>query len=211
MKIFFIGFNKTGTTTYFYKFKDIMKSIHSKQWCTVSRKTNINKILKYFSKYNCYSDGERANFNILDRHLPKSKFILNTRGLHQWILSRIKHIYRYHPRKSSGNMTKEWYKTKNKEDIIVNWIKRRNNYHRNAIKYFSNKDNFLILDINDPILNNKLQNFVGFNLNTDIKKNTREQIKYKNIDYWNKIIFNAFNKLNIKKEDYNNLTYINYI
>jgi len=108
-------------------------------------------------------------------------------------------------------MTKEWYKKKNKEGIIVNWIKRRNNYHRNAIKYFSNKDNFIILDINDPILNNKLQNFVGFNLNTDIKKNTREQIKYKNIDYWNKIIFNAFNKLNIKKEDYNNLTYINYI
>jgi len=85
MKIFFIGFNKTGTTTYYNLLKDKYKSVHNCKWSFISRLDNTKKVKKYFSKSDVFCDGECSNFSKLDKLYPNSKFILNTRPIKDWI------------------------------------------------------------------------------------------------------------------------------
>ena len=200
MKLFFIGFNKTGTTTYHSLFRHIIRSVHDSRWVSMANAHNT----KYLSKFDCFSDGECVDFEFLDKRYPKSKFILNTRRLRDWIWSRIKHIYRNYPQPANGNMAKQWNTTSNKVDVIVDWIKKRDRYHKKCVEYFKNKENFLILNICDPESIQKLEKFTGMKLPKDnIPKNVRKQIKCKDEKYWNGVILQAFKRAGIKEIDSN--------
>ncbi len=204
-KIFFIGFNKTGTTTYHEIFKNVVRSVHDSGWPSKVK----NRDFEYFDRYDCFSDGECPDYETLHTHFPGSKFILNTRGLHDWIMSRIKHIYRSYPNVCMGSMAKEWHSIPCKDDIIIRWIKKRNLYYERCLEYFKDKDNFLILNINDPELIDKLKTFTGLNLNLNFKtKNVRRRMKYKDTKYWDQIIMCAFNRLHISPQDYNSDLYL---
>ena len=78
-KYFIIGFNKTGTNTLHQLFlKNNLKSQHSGKW--------------RLEQYQCFSDSEDIyRFEDLDKQYENSIFILNTRSLQKWIISRFKH------------------------------------------------------------------------------------------------------------------------
>ncbi len=210
MKIFFIGFNKTGTSTYHKLFGKLMMSNHSCDWPKKSHSLDDDKFINFFSEWDCYSDGELCNFKRLDLHFKNSLFILNTRNLYDWIYSRIKHIYRHFPQKAPGTLGSEWHKYDDKSNIIKLWILRRNNYYKEVLNYFKNKNNFIMIDIYSKNLKYELSNFTGLNIKTIVKSNIRDK-ELDLVKTFKKDIIKAFELLGIKKEDYNTIGFINYI
>jgi hypothetical protein len=209
MKLFFIGFNKTGTSTYFHIFKNLIKSTHDTIWTKKSHILENNMLDAYF-KYDCYSDGEECNFEKLDLHFKDGLFILNTRDLQGWIYSRIKHIYRNYPTKANGDMALEWHKYDDKVEVIKLWILRRNNYYKKVINYFENKKNFIMVDINSENLKQDLSNFTNIKIETIVKSNVREK-ELPIVINFKKDIIKTFEALEIKKEDYTSIGVIDYI
>jgi hypothetical protein len=126
IKIFLIGFNRCGTRTLHYFFKDNnLKSIHwdSDNLVNVFENNikNGNKLLENgktinkkvnsdcnYSEATVFSDMTKDKtskdakdyYKQLDNDYPNSKFILNIRDVDKWIKSRIKHangrILKYH-------------------------------------------------------------------------------------------------------------------
>jgi hypothetical protein len=93
-KIFFIGFNKTGTTTYAKIVGQQFKSTHNTRWTGKSRTLSDAKLLNAFKNNTCYSDGEMCDFKRLDKLFPDSKFILNDRNIKNWLYSRVLWVHR---------------------------------------------------------------------------------------------------------------------
>jgi len=93
--------------------------------------TNINNQIYYFAFLYVYQ--------LLDQQYPNSKFILNTRNKNNWINSRIKH---YHNKDIEIQK-----KTYNVKDIVSLWSDQWDYHHKNVQKYFSNKKNLIIFDI----------------------------------------------------------------
>ncbi len=144
-------------------------------------------------------------------------FILQTRGLYNWIFSRIKHYYKIELRDQNTNRVYLDWKNNNKIEVIKKWIIKRNNWHYEVINYFnSNKRNkFIILNIEDDNLEENLSKFIGHDIDI-VKKNQR------NINVFNKqqisilkkyesYINIAFNELGINQKDYNSTKYIDYL
>lgn len=217
MKLFFIGFNKTGTSTYYELFKTILQSTHNIEWCEVSNNNDKKSFMEYFKRYDCYSDGQLANYQRLDDYFPESKFILNTRGLYDWLFSLIKHIENL--RKTRITIHDNWYISKeyinsnDKMDIIIKWIKKRNKYHKKCIKYFTYRSNFLILNINDKNLYTKLSDFTKLPISNEniVANEGSSSFTDDEIITIKDLIIKAFEKLNIKEEDYNIDTFLDYI
>lgn len=109
-KIFVIGFNKCGTSSLHYFFKNNnLKSLH---WGGTDEKTNSaciimrnfmlgRNILQGIEQYDAYSDLSFANNNIyiegsrfykqFYEQYPDALFILNTRDVGRWVKSRFNH------------------------------------------------------------------------------------------------------------------------
>ena len=80
-KIFVIGFNKTGTTSFDDLFKNLgINSIH-----------DTIPVMEIIDKYDAFTDGEHPNFSEYFEKYPDSLFILNTRPMKNWLISRYKH------------------------------------------------------------------------------------------------------------------------
>ena len=177
-KIFVIGFNKTGTSTLHYYFKN--NNIPSIHWgdnngnLAKRMKKNFDnnkKLLEGVDEYQCYTDMECQKpfiyahieyFKLLHKQYPKSKFILNIRDVDNWIKSRLKH--------KSGkyaNYIMKKFKL-NKQELINKWKNDFKIHVNNVINFFKNKGNLLIFNIeNDkPDIINKFIN--EYNLNTDL-------------------------------------------
>lgn len=168
-KVFFIGFNKTGTVSY----HNIMKVIVGKRathraiwtdWAYCSNKENLDQ-------YDVFTDGECANVQNLDKLYPNSKFILNTRSLADWLISRHKSIERsrrlnkwifrrYLPLSSLLNYVNS-HLLDNGDSAMKRWVQIRNAYHCYVLDYFKNReDRFLVLDLADEDALPKLQKFL---------------------------------------------------
>ena len=126
-KIFVIGFNKTGTTSFHNLFKKVnIKSIHTGR-----------PVLNYIHKYNAFSDGYHVNFHKYYNAYPNSLFILNTRPIEKWLLSRYKHgAYR--------NFKPGWCWPVSDEKTNA-WITGRENHFRNILNFFKDKPNQLFI------------------------------------------------------------------
>ena len=124
-KYFIIGFNKTGTNTLHQLFlKNNLKSQHSGKW--------------RLEQYQCFSDsGDIYRFEDLDKQYENSIFILNTRSLQKWIISRFKHGLR---KKKKPN----WAYPPTQEKAL-RWISERESLHVRLLKYFSKDPNKLII------------------------------------------------------------------
>jgi len=142
-KIFCIGFNKTGTTSLDKLFRLWgMKSFHG-EYHDASFDDDL------FKEYQCFSDGEYHDFKGLDETFSGSKFILNTRKLDDWLVSRIKHVeYRLSHNLSIGWMAKEY--KKDPKAALQNWISRRIKYYQDVLSYFENRgESLLIVNVCD--------------------------------------------------------------
>lgn len=134
-----MGFNKTGTTTlHATAYSAGMRSIHSPIWPSWSRKKEWHR----FSEYDFFCDGECADFRALDKQFP-AHFILNTRPLKEWLLSRFNHVERNREELERG-VDKKW--VDHSTPRVKEWIRDRMSYHHSVIEYFSARANFSVLD-----------------------------------------------------------------
>ncbi|HKJ76035.1 MAG TPA: sulfotransferase [Gammaproteobacteria bacterium] len=146
MKVFCIGFNKTGTTSMHGLFRGMgLRSYHG-QYSILANAGDFNAPL--FAQYDCFSDGEAHDFAALDRAFPGSKFILLTRSLEGWLLSRMKHIYIRRSKGKDGPMRREF--ESDPERALQDWVRRRLEYHERVREYFTGRpDDFREVNICD--------------------------------------------------------------
>lgn len=98
MKVFCLGFNKTGTSSLHQFFLAAgLRSVHDDRWPAWTWIPEGKQILQ---RFDAYSDGEHCNFKMLKQWFPDSAFVLNTRPHRDWLRSRVKHVLRL------GNMSK---------------------------------------------------------------------------------------------------------
>ena len=192
-KIFVIGFNKTATTTFHKLFlKNNLKSQHDTVW-------QINE-------FDCFSDnGDLNNFKKLDVDYPNSIFILNTRSLDKWLISRFQHGI---TEKWSNGLETNWAYPCTSE-LCKSWINKRETYYLDILNYFKKKPYKLII-VN--IENDNWLQFISSNLGfkfyhvysenvSNKNKNTEE---YKNIE---NIVNDTFNEISYDNKERKNILF----
>lgn len=154
---------KTGTTSIHKLFKDNkLNSVHDPWWW--------NEGEEYIKKYDCFTDGFENNqlkisfpdLKFIESKFENSKFILQTRNLRDWIISRIKH---------NKNIYLESINVDEYDErIFLHWVSLRNYWYTLVFKYFENKNNLLVIDINDPKFVEKVSEFTGIELKSELPK-----------------------------------------
>ena len=177
--IFVIGFNKTGTTSIHRLFKG--NGFNSVHWDRNRlAKTMLKNCLNgkavlhgYDKKYTVFCDMFYRNkkfffegnslFRELSVDYPDALFLYNTRDIDSWVKSRLNHH-----RKEQGipflDVFKQMLNTEDHDEIVQYWKKTRTRFEADIREFFKDKNNFLELDINDPIFVSKLSKFVGVEL-----------------------------------------------
>ncbi len=153
-KYFAIGFNKTATTSIDTVFNSAgYFSVHNTKWGQPG--SNWWQYL-----YQAFSDGHPMHFRELDRRFPRSRFVLNTRDLDEWLDSRIEHIRHMISRNKHVENTGNW--NINDESICA-WVHSRNAHHLAVLDYFKNRpEDLLVINfIRDPNAAQKLSAFIG--------------------------------------------------
>ena len=178
VRVFLIGFNKTGTSTFHYLFEDSgYKSDHFKYDCKIknrglclgetmvdkmNKNIKANKKLLYGIDADIISDvttnlggngDPRTDFmdyyKILDMQYPKSKFILNIRPLSKWIKSRLNH-----PQKENALVEQALtYTGEDIEKIKAYWRHQYKFFVQDVEYYFKYREkDFIMYDIekDDP-------------------------------------------------------------
>jgi hypothetical protein len=158
-KIFQIGFNKCGTSSMHFLFKECgLKSVH---WDNgfIAKKIieNINKNempLKDVNQYTCYTDVEYnyqypfiEHYKLLDQKYPNSLFILNTRKKENWIKSRIRHMNGLYLKNYIILKTEKEKRIISQKEAVGYWEKEWDLHHKEVQEYFNSSPNFLIFDI----------------------------------------------------------------
>lgn len=172
--VFFIGFHKTGTSYYSNLFNQLgFKVMHDSHWRTGS--------IAVIEDYDMFFDGCLHNFEEMHRQYPNAKFVLNTRPLRSWLISRMawsdcgnqwsnleKRLLNPIARWIWGNDS--YYDL----ERVVFWVKERRAYHHRAVNFFLNyPDNFLILNLEDPEKLGKLGRFLSIDVWSEQDKDKR--------------------------------------
>lgn len=101
-KVFCIGFNKTGTSSIHQLFLELgLRSYHGYY-------SHFPVGDPLFKQFQCFSDGDEHPFELLDRSYPGSRFIVTTRRLDDWLVSRIRHIEERRRLGATGPMRMEY-------------------------------------------------------------------------------------------------------
>ena len=170
LKVFCVGFNKTGTTTLHRIFSEQLsyRSAHKPGWTDWSITKNRDRL----DQFDAFSDGGCASIKNLDDLYPEALFILNTRPLKHWVLSRHKAVERsrtavrwaltkYVPLGFLARIINRWV-LDNRERAVMRWIRIRNSYHEHVIRYFSDrKGKLLVVNIEDADFAAQLAGFLG--------------------------------------------------
>ncbi len=169
-KVFCVGFNKTGTTTLHRILGDQLcyRSAHKPQWTDWS----ITKNRSQLDRWDAFSDGGCASIKNLDDLYPEALFILNTRPLKHWVLSRHKAVERsrravhwaltkYVPLGFVAAIINRWV-LDNRERAVMRWIRIRNSYHEHVIRYFKDREGkLLVVNIEGADFAAPLARFLG--------------------------------------------------
>lgn len=182
-KVFFIGFNKTATTSLNGLFKDsgyvtyhnvkhrrsktnLAKVIHENYVANKKLLTGLDDGEVFsdmiFSTFEHYIEANKY-YRILDQQYPESYFILQTRNENAWIQSRLNHKFK----PSFIERCKSALNINSTEELINYWIDIRRKHHTEVKEYFSNSKQFLEFNIDTNNIET-LKNFVAPNyvLNT---------------------------------------------
>jgi hypothetical protein len=161
-KIFVIGFNKCGTTSLNRLFKSCnINSVHKSG-------LNSQDILELASKYDAITDGIHYNFQDYYDKYPNSLFILNTRPIYKWLLSRYKH----HSRLYNNNKNYQSWCWPASIERTNEWIKTRRQHYKNVKYFFKDKPGQLkIVNIENPGWENKVLRFIKKQKYIEIFKN----------------------------------------
>jgi len=199
-KVFFIGFNKTATTSFhcFFK-KNGCKSYHYtysdeidypfnclawKMEDNLKKEKNILKEIDDADVYSdmCYIDNKfylheaNEHFKKLDKDFPNSYFIFQTRPLNDWIQSRLYH--------QKGNFYKKLlHNFKSEKDLVESWRRTYDYFYKNITSYFKNYNRFIQFDISKDHIEK-----INLFLQNDYKLKTK---------YWKKV--NASSKTKLRR------------
>ena len=169
-KVFCVGFNKTGTTTLHRILGDQLsyRSAHKPRWTDWSITKNRSRL----EPFDAFSDGGCASIRNLDELYPDALFILNTRPLKHWVLSRHKAVERsrravrwaltkYVPLAFVAWVINRWV-LDNREEAVMRWIRIRNSYHEHVIRYFGDREGkLLVINIEEGDFAEQLARFLG--------------------------------------------------
>ena len=164
MKIFIIGFNKCGTSSFHDFFQSNgLKSIHhhhkglgnaSKKMAqnAESGKQLLAGVLDAFQAYSdmtFLSDSEEIEgfkmYKELDFQYPSSLFILNTRNIDDWVLSRLRHKNKRGLSLAKRHML--LHQLENIEELIAHYKKDWEEHLQKVRKYFKGRNNFIEFNI----------------------------------------------------------------
>ena len=189
-KIFQIGFNRCGTLCLYNFFKQ--NKIPSIHWdngnlsLTIKRNKEQNKpLLSGYDDYIFFSDMEHFDddmgvfyshvyyYKLLDKQYPDSKFILNTRNIGNWIISRLNHEFRGMPGFYANYIMSRL--NINFNQLLDKWRLEWDNHHKEVKEYFKGReDDLLIFNIekDDPQkIVDFLKNFYALNKDEFLKTN----------------------------------------
>lgn len=162
MKIFVIGFNKTGTSSLHELFKQSnINSCHT-----------TTPVMDIINDFDAFTDGGHYNFTEYYDKYPSSLFILNTRPICKWLISRYKHAVNY-------NFEDSWCWPISKTKTI-SWIKKREEHYKSILDFFIDKPKQLMV-----------VNIEKINWQVDVLNFIKKPIIYKNI-HMNRININNY-------------------
>lgn len=163
-KLFFIGFNKTGTFSFNKLFIDHgYNSTHNPQWWLYRERTQFKGIQVFTDGSEAYSDNKfYPSFPDLNRLMylyPDAKFVIQKRCLKKWLISRLEKHYR------NNDDFFTW--TENTQLSYLKHLYSVRIYWHNYLKYFLNiyPQNFLELYIDEECVISKLESFLNIRFN----------------------------------------------
>ncbi len=143
-KIFVIGFNKTGTTSICRVFNSVgINAYHG-----------VENVLNIIDLYDAFTDGTHSDFKTYYDIHPNGLFILNTRPLRKWLVSRYKHG-------ACKNFRDSWCWPVT-DERTKSWINQRESHFSNVLSFFKDKkESFLIVNIERRGWEERIINFIG--------------------------------------------------
>lgn len=151
-KIFCIGFNKTGTTSFGLALKKLgysHSSFNRVIWRDYQKKTRLHRIMRYTACFDCFDDLpwlKEDMIPVLDAAFPNSKFVYLYREEEAW-----KRSYARWHQQTFGSIPDA--------DAKFNEYKEHERFVR---KYFHEREgDFLELDISSPGAYKSLVDFLG--------------------------------------------------
>jgi hypothetical protein len=155
-KVFFIGFNKTGTTSLaeMVTAQSDLRARHDPDWTIW---TQI-RATERFAEADVFSDGEWPDLVYLSRVFPDAVFVLNSRSLRSWIVSR--HLAAERTRSIIRRVCVDlvglpplaWILSRlfapNDLATMARWVRLRNSYHRYALAFLRREGlTHLVMDL----------------------------------------------------------------
>jgi hypothetical protein len=194
-KVFVVGLNKTATTSMHKLFmRNGLNSCHIPNWVDRINDPKDTEI----QAYQCYSDGYAHNFEEIAQQYPNAVFILTTRSLRAWVISRFKHGYATlnAPFRTQEELGKYNWAYPPAKDKMISWIETRTKHHHSVLTYFKNQPSRLFLvNIEQP----NWEGFVGQKLDLVIRKvkptNVRQREKVPIILEIEELVDNTFIEL----------------
>jgi hypothetical protein len=217
-KVFCIGCHKTATKSLNSVFEKLsLKSTHSTIW---SAMPIPNESLE---EYDSFTDGgghfwlgdsefgRNHEVRRLDECYPNSKFILNTRDIDTWVVSKMLHAgwnRKTLLEKPLKNYSFDDWEHKSLEAVKM-WVINRNKYHKAVLDYFADRSqDLLILNyiksenaIEQIIRHLQLSETVRIN---KFHHNARKRKHKKHVEYCSKIMEIVFKELKIPKNEWKN-------
>jgi hypothetical protein len=138
MKIFCIGYNKTGTSSLHHIFLSHgLRASHDGIWT----KWSITQDKQNLDNHDTYCDGlGYCDLQYLHNTYPEAQYILNTRNMDDWIISSYNHNLRHNSmnKHKQRPLTQQW---------ITQRMTDRNIWHRIVLNYFQDKNNLTIINL----------------------------------------------------------------
>lgn len=181
-KVFQIGFNKCATRTISVFFRE--NGYKAAHWENNELADDIalskaegRKPLEKWADVAVFSDMERVagkrstlieaykEFEFLDKSYPGSYFILNTRNVNDWLMSRIRH--------GAGNYLVQYanhYGTKDPMEVLQKWRDDWFEHHRAVQEYFEGRPETLLIYDVDADGPEKIVDFVKADYELDLDK-----------------------------------------
>jgi len=134
-KFFFIGFNKTGTSSIYQSLENAgIKTCHSLEYVLSSYVGDRS----FFDRFEAFTDGSGQDYHWLTENFSNARFVLLTRDNHRWIVSRFNHARRDCQNSWSGKIQFYFY---NRFPILLEkQIKQKILYENRVRHYFQLKE-----------------------------------------------------------------------
>lgn len=207
-KIFCIGFQKTGTTSFNKYLNKNSYKAHDNHWWNI-------KDVDYYNLYDAFTDSTERHLNnnmvifpdleYLEQNF-NCKFIYQTRPLRDWLISRLTHNAKEY--RNGIDVTDNF-----DHKVLLSWVLDKNLWYSYVKDYFKNKTNLLFIDIRNESIDEKLSKFLNINSNNKqyyAFPNVNQKLGFKEEKKDNILKFvDEFLNIYISTNDHNTCEYAN--